>query len=144
MNVAGADTVLIQHGINDIIHPVGTDVNIFRPWSDLPTVGEMAQGFTDYYIKVAREMGLSVYGGTLIPIYGWRTYEPFREDLKNGFNDWLRTTDLLDGCVDFDLAVRDPDHPAAFRKEYKSGDNLHPSEEGYKAMAYAVPEDLLK
>ena len=144
MNVAGADAVLIQHGINDIIHPVGTDVNIFRPWSDLPTVGEMAQGFTDYYIKVARERGLSVYGGTLIPIYGWRTYEPFREDLKNGFNDWLRTTDLLDGCVDFDLAVRDPDHPAAFRKEYNSGDNLHPSEEGYKAMAYAVPEDLLK
>ena len=144
MNTAGADTVLIQHGINDIIHPVGTDVNIFRPWSDLPTVEDMCRGFTDYYIKVAREKGLSVWGGTLIPIYGWRTYEPFREDLKNGFNDWLRTTDLLDGCVDFDLAVRDPDHPAAFRKEYNSGDNLHPSEEGYKAMADAVPEELLK
>ncbi len=29
---AGADTVIIQQGINDIIHPVGTDVNPFRPW----------------------------------------------------------------------------------------------------------------
>ena len=28
IQVAGADTVLIQHGINDIIHPVGTDVNL--------------------------------------------------------------------------------------------------------------------
>ena len=37
MEVAGADAVLIQHGINDIIHPVGIEVNPFRPWSDLPT-----------------------------------------------------------------------------------------------------------
>ena len=30
MNVAGARDVIIQHGINDIIHPVGVDVNPFR------------------------------------------------------------------------------------------------------------------
>ena len=34
----GADTVIIQQGINDIIHPVGESVNVFRPMSDLPTV----------------------------------------------------------------------------------------------------------
>ena len=28
---AGADTIIIQQGINDIIHPVGTDINPFRP-----------------------------------------------------------------------------------------------------------------
>ena len=144
MNVAGCDTVLIQHGINDIIHPVGTDVNPWRPWSDLPTAEEMAEGYTKYYIEYARQLGLKVYGGTLIPIKGWRTYEPFREDLKNEFNDWLRTTDLLDGCVDFDMAVRDPEDPAAFQKKYDSGDHLHPSREGYQAMADAVPEDLLR
>lgn len=144
MQTAGADAVLIQHGINDIIHPVGTEVNIFRPWSDLPTAAEMEEGFTRIYIEPAREMGLKVWGGTLIPIAGWRTYEDFREELKNEFNDWLRTTELLDGCVDFDMAVRDPEYPAGFRKEYDSGDHLHPSEEGYKAMAYAVPGQLLK
>ncbi|MCR4951418.1 MAG: hypothetical protein K6A40_08870 [Solobacterium sp.] len=144
MNVAGCDTVLIQHGINDIIHPVGTDVNPWRPWSDLPTAEQMEEGYVKYYIEYARKLGLKVYGGTLIPIKGWRTYEPFREVLKNEFNDWLRTTDLLDGCVDFDLAVRDPDDPAAFRKEYDSGDHLHPSDAGYQAMADCVPEELLK
>ena len=144
MNVAGCDTVLIQHGINDIIHPVGTDVNPWRPWSDLPTAEQMAEGYTKYYIEYARKLGLKVYGGTLIPIKGWRTYEPFREDLKNEFNDWLRTTDLLDGCVDFDKAVRDPKDPAAFLKEYDSGDHLHPSKKGYQAMADAVPEELLR
>ena len=56
MNVAGATDVIIQHGINDIIHPVGTDVNPFRPWSDLPTVQEMQQGVEDIYVKPAKAM----------------------------------------------------------------------------------------
>lgn len=111
MNTAGADAVLIQHGINDIIHPVGEDVNIFRPWSDLPTVTEMKDAFTQLYIDHARELGMKVFGGTLLPIYGWRTYAPFRNEMKDEFNEWLRTTKLLDGCADFDAAVRDPDLP---------------------------------
>ena len=144
MNTAGADTVLIQHGINDIIHPVGVDVNPFRPWRDLPTGKELRDGYKELYIDYARSLGMKVWGGTLLPIKGWRTYEPFREDLKNEFNQWLRTTDLLDGCVDFDLTLRDPEYPESFRKEYDSGDHLHPSEAGYKAMANAIPEILLK
>ena len=51
MNVAGATDVIIQHGINDIIHPVGIDVNPFRPWSDLPTVEEMERGVEEIYVN---------------------------------------------------------------------------------------------
>ena len=64
--------------------------------------------------------------------------------LRNQFNDFIRTTDLIDGCIDFDKAVRNPDVPAAFLPEYDSGDHLHPSAAGYKAMADAIPEDILK
>ena len=42
--VSGAEAVIIQQGINDIIHPVGTDINPFRPMSDLPTVKELENG----------------------------------------------------------------------------------------------------
>ena len=70
--VSGADSIIIQHGINDIIHPVGTEVNPFRPWSDLPTADELIQGLRQY-ITQAKEYGLKVYMGTLLPIYGWRT-----------------------------------------------------------------------
>lgn len=46
--VSGADTVIIQHGINDIIHPVGVEVNPFRPWSDLPTADDLIRGLQQY------------------------------------------------------------------------------------------------
>ena len=144
INTAGVSAVLLQHGINDIIHPVGTDVNPWRPLSDLPTAEEMAEGFEKFYIQKARELGLKVYGGTLIPIYGWRTYASFREELKDQFNEWIRTCGLFDGVVDFDAALRDEDNPYAFKAVYDSGDHLHPSAEGYKAMAAAVDEEVLK
>lgn len=144
MNVSGASAVIIQHGINDIIHPVGTEENIFRPWSDMPTVDDLTNGVTEIYVKHARKLGLKIWSGTLLPIYGWRTYAPFRDEVRNGFNEWLRTSDCFDGCVDFDKAVRDANHPEMFAPGFDSGDHLHPSEAAYKAMAEAVPEELLK
>lgn len=132
--VSGADTVVIQQGINDIIHPVGTEINPFRPMSDLPTVREMEEGI-EYYLSVAKKYNLKTLLGTLLPIYGWRTYAPFREDMKNQFNDYLRGCKLADGCIDFDAALRDRRNPAAFKEGYDSGDHLHPSEEAYKKMA---------
>lgn len=142
MNVSGASAVIIQHGINDIIHPVGRDVNPFRPWSDMPTCDEMKKGVEEIYVKHARELGLKVWSGTLLPIFGWRTYNENRDVMRNEFNQWLRTSDLFDGCVDFDLAVRDTNEPRAFAEGFDSGDHLHPSESAYKAMADSVPEIL--
>jgi len=142
MNVAGATDVIIQHGINDIIHPVGTDVNVFRPWSDLPTVEEMERGVEDIYVKPAKAMGLKVWSGTLLPIFGWRTYNEERETMRQRFNEWLRTSALFDGCVDFDEAVRSTINPKAFAEGYDSGDHLHPSERAYEAMAHAAMQKL--
>lgn len=141
MEAAGADAVLIQHGINDIIHPVGVEVNKFRPWSDMPASADLIAGVEDIYIQYAKEKGYKVYGGTLLPIYGWRTYAPFREEIKNEFNHWIRTTDKFDGYVDFEEAVRDENHPEAFAEGNDSGDHLHPSEKAYEIMAGAIPAE---
>lgn len=130
----GADTVIIQQGINDIIHPVGVEVNPFRPMSDLPTVDEMIEGYS-WYIEQARALGYKVYVGTLLPIEGWRTYAPFREELRQQFNNWLRASAPVDGLIDFDAAVRKRNHIEAFGADYDSGDHLHPSAAGYKRMA---------
>lgn len=138
----GADTVIIQQGINDIIHPVGEKINIFRPMSDLPTVEELIEGLKAY-ITQARSYGYKVYVGTLLPMGGWRTDAPFRQVLRHAYNDFIRTTDLIDGCIDFDKAVRDPENPDCFLPEFDSGDHLHPSAAGYRRMAMEIPAELL-
>ena len=139
----GADVVIIQQGINDIIHPVGSEVNIFRPMSDLPTVEQLIDGLKTY-IAQARSYGYRVYVGTLLPMGGWRTDAPFRQQMRHAYNDFIRTTDLIDGCIDFDLALRDPENPNHFLPEYDSGDHLHPSPAGYRRMAAEIPADILK
>ncbi len=144
MNVAGARAVIVQHGINDIIHPVGVEVNRFRPWSDMPTADDLINGVRSLYITHARKLGLKVYSGTLLPIYGWRTYNENRDIIRMAFNQWLRTAPEFDGCVDFDKAVRGHENPKAFSSGFDSGDHLHPSARAYEAMAECVPEELLK
>ena len=139
----GADVVIIQQGINDIIHPVGESVNIFRPMSDLPTVDELIEGLKTY-IAQARSFGYQVYVGTLLPMGGWRTDAPFRQEMRHAYNHFIRTTDLIDGCIDFDKALRDPNNPDWFLPEYDSGDHLHPSPAGYRRMAQEIPAQLLK
>ena len=140
MRTSGASTVILQHGINDIIHPVGADVNPFRPWSDMPTCEDLQQGVIEFYIKHARQVGLRVWSGTLLPIYGWRTYNEDRDRIRQAFNHWLLTSPLFDASIDFDLAVRHPDHPLMFAEGFDSGDHLHPSEKAYEAMARAALE----
>ena len=135
----GSNTLIIQQGINDIIHPVGIEVNPFRPMSDLPTKDELIDGLK-WYIDSAKELGFKVYVGTLLPIKGWRTYAPFRDELKDAYNDFIRNTSMIDGVIDFDKAVRNPEDVVAFLPEFDSGDHLHPSREGYKAMAKAAYE----
>lgn len=143
----GADAIMIQHGINDIIHPVGVDVNPFRPWSDLPTAEEMTAVYEEY-IAFARKQGLKVLMGTLLPIENWRTYTEERDVLRNQVNDWIRTRgkELCDGIVDFDELVRNPGHRAAFKDGFDSGDHLHPSKMAYRAMgllAYEKMKDVI-
>ena len=109
--------------------------------SDLPTAQELIDGLR-WYVESAHQMGLQVYLGTLLPIYGWRTYAPFREELKNEANGWIRSTNEIEGYIDFATALCGSENPAAFRGEYDSGDHLHPSKAGYQKMAELIPSTL--
>lgn len=139
-NVEGCEAIIVLEGINDIIHPVGFDVNPYRPWDDLPTAKELIDGYR-VLIKMAKEKRLRIYFGTIIPFKGWRTYEDFREDIKQEVNEWIRTTDEIDGYIDFE---KDLDDNLAFKKEFDSGDHLHPSSLGYQQMAKTAYKALKK
>jgi lysophospholipase L1-like esterase len=63
---------------------------------------------------------------------------------RQTINDWIRDQRFADSVVDFDRAVRDPADHAAFLPRYSSGDELHPSAAGYRAMANTVDLDSLR
>lgn len=137
----GADSVIVLHGINDIIHP-GVN-NPICPMSELPTADELIEGYRRY-ISIAHRLGFKIYFATLLPCPRCLNDGGYREEIRVAANDWIRTTNEHDGVVDFEAAVRRDDDPKQMVPEYDSGDHLHPSLAGAKAMAWSVPEEYFK
>lgn len=94
----------------------------------------------------AHERGIKVVGATLTPFggSGQSTWTPAREAARQALNRWIRGGGTFDATVDFDAALRDPARPTQLRPDYDSGDHLHPSDAGYRAMGEAVPLDLFQ
>jgi lysophospholipase L1-like esterase len=88
----------------------------------------------------AHARGVCVLGATITPYSGSGYYQPAAENEadRQDYNAWIRSSGVFDGVVDFDAALRDPARPAYLLKTYDN-DGLHPSREGYQAMAAAVP-----
>ncbi len=138
---AGADRVFVLHGINDIIHP-GV-ANPLCGMEELPTAEELIEGYKKY-VSIARENGMKIYFGTLLPCPRCLKDDGIRESLRCAANEWIRTTDLIDGYIDYEQAVwLESDHKQ-MDPLYDSGDHLHPSLEGARKMAYTVPEEYFR
>jgi lysophospholipase L1-like esterase len=53
-------------------------------------------------------------------------------------NEWIRTSGVFDGVIDFDQVTRDPAKPAVFAADVDSGDHLHPGDAGYEKMGASI------
>ncbi|MEP7187007.1 MAG: GDSL-type esterase/lipase family protein [Rhodanobacter sp.] len=94
-------------------------------------------------LDAAHAKGLKVIGATVLPFdQTTRTYTASGEAARQKLNKWIRESAGFDGVIDFDKALRDPAHVRQLRQDYDSGDNLHPSDAGYRAMASAIPLSL--
>ncbi|MGA8939666.1 MAG: SGNH/GDSL hydrolase family protein [Acidobacteriaceae bacterium] len=95
-------------------------------------------------ITRAHDHGLRVYGATITPYVGSDYYHPgpLSEADRETINTWIRTPGHFDAVIDFDREVRDPAHLDRLLPAFDSGDHLHPSPAGYKAMGDAVPLNL--
>lgn len=128
----GVRAVVVELGVNDILR--------------LPHVTD-AQKITDglrQLVQQAHARGLRVVGGTLMPFYGHRGFTPQLNAVREQVNAEIRSGRVFDEVVDFDEALRDPAYPQRLLPRYDSGDHLHPSDEGYRAMAYALNLEHLK
>jgi len=133
LSVAGARTVLVLEGINDLRQFAVTDAPA--------DVQAQAQTLIDALSALAGQAhanGMRAVGATILPFKGYKDYTTARDAVREAVNAWIRSTSTLDGFVDFDAAVRDPADPARMRPSLDSGDHLHPGPLGHTTMAQAV------
>lgn len=83
---------------------------------------------------------LTPFEGTVFPGY----YTAEKEQVRQAVNAWIRGSDAFDAVIDFERAVRDPEHPTRMLPAFDSGDHLHPNDLGMQAMADAIPLDLFR
>jgi len=95
-------------------------------------------------IERAHERGLRIYGATLTPYEGAAYFTPEGETKRKALNQWIRSSGMYDGVIDFEAIVRDPAAPTKIKAEFDSGDHLHPNDAGYKAMGDSVDLALFK
>jgi lysophospholipase L1-like esterase len=127
---SGAKYLLILEGINDIGRLHGT------PDAGL-TAADLISALNQMVVR-AHIHGIAVIGCTLTPYHGAGYYTENGEAIRKAVNEWIRTGGVLDGFVDFEAAVRDPNHPDTFLPTVDPGDHLHPNDAGYKAMGDAI------
>jgi lysophospholipase L1-like esterase len=141
----GVANVIVLEGINDIgwphmkprKEPNGEELKEMPFLHQLVSTQDLIMGFRQI-IDRAHEHGIRVLAGTLTPYEGADYYSDDGEATRQEVNRWIRTSGTFDGVIDFDAAVRDPNHLTKFLDRYDSGDHLHPSAAGYQAMADAV------
>ena len=135
LSVPGLTHIVVLLGTNDIGHG-----GLF---GNAPIV-QPAELFAAYSQIVARghARGANVIGATLPPLGGSDFYSNEKKAVLQAVNKWIRSSNVFDGVIDFNVAMCDMSHKGKLRTEYDVGDGLHPSFAGYQAMADAVEARL--
>ncbi|MCC7461313.1 MAG: SGNH/GDSL hydrolase family protein [Gammaproteobacteria bacterium] len=141
----GVTHLVVLEGINDIGWP-GAKFGDFElaPASALPSAADLIGAYRQLIAR-ARAHGIKVIGGTLLPFKGTDApgyYSEAKEPLRAAVNEWIRGGGEFDAVIDFDRVMRDPADPHRTLPKYASFDIIHPSNEGYQAMADAVDPKL--
>jgi len=138
LDIPGVSAIIVLEGINDIGWA-------FDPNGDTGPLGVAdIVGAYKQLIARAHARKLKVFGGTLLPYEDATYYHPEGEAVRAAVNEWIRTSGAFDGVIDFEQAVRDPQHPTRYRGADQSGDNLHPNDAGYRAMSETIDLEAFK
>lgn len=135
---SGVRWAIVLEGVNDL--GVLTRDAPATPAQHAAIVAQITAGYRQI-VDRAHAHGIAVIGGTIMPFAGNDYYHPgaATEADRQAINRFVLTSGVFDATIDFDATMRDPVHPDRLAPRYDSGDHLHPSEAGYRAMGEAVP-----
>lgn len=138
---SGVHWLIVFEGINDL---GGLTRNGEVSLAEHALLVHRILGAYQQIIARAHAQGIRVIGATITPDTGSDYYHPgpHSEADRQAINQWIRTPGNFDAVLDFDKAMRDPQHPDRLLPAYDCGDHLHPSPAGYRAMGDAVPLSL--
>jgi lysophospholipase L1-like esterase len=126
----GVTHAIVILGVNDIRNRRGLA-------EEAVTAEEMIGGLGQMALR-AKARGIRIYGGTLTPFENETflrgAWTPAGEAKRQAVNKWIREAGAFDAVIDFDAALRDPDHPARMLPVWDCGDHLHPGDTGYNRM----------
>ena len=149
LSLPGTANLIVLLGINDIGFPrvkmpgaKDSEAEEGPFAAQAVSANDMIVGLQQIIVR-AHAHGIKVFGATLTPFEGANVYDESGEEIRQAVNKWIRGTDAFDAVFDFDKVIRDPAHSSRVRPEYDSGDHIHPSAAGYKAMADLIPLSLL-
>ena len=127
LGMAGLTHIIMADGINDLGSTATTPT--------LPPNPEDVEYGLRQLVARAHARGVKVIGTTMGPAWGFRGYENI--DFKRlAYNAWMRTVGvkIVDGLVDFDKLLNDPNNPSHMLPQYLT-DGIHPNDAGHQAMA---------
>ena len=140
---AGVRWVILLEGVNDLggLARAGE-----VPPADHAALVQRVLAAYQQIIDRAHAHGIKIYGATITPYTGSDYYHPgpLSEADRTQVNAWIRNPGHFDAVIDFDAVVRDPAHPDHLLSTFDSGDHLHPSPAGYRAMGEAIPLTLFR
>jgi lysophospholipase L1-like esterase len=134
--------VIVLEGVNDL-GTLTRDRDVSA--AEHKALVSQMEGAYAQMIARAHAHGIRVIGATILPLGGSAYYHPGPETEadRQAVNGWIRKPGHFDGVVDFDELMKDPSRPNYLLPAYDSGDGLHPSPAGYKAMGSAVSLKIL-
>jgi lysophospholipase L1-like esterase len=149
LSTPGVKAVVLFEGVNDL----GISYGRFEgPLAELfkslatgskATAEAMIGGYRQLIAR-AHAKGIKVIAATITPYGGAMYFSEEGEAVRQAINTWIRTSGEVDGVLDFDAVIRDPNKPSRMKDGFHSGDFLHGSDAGYAAMAASVDLSLFK
>ena len=132
-----------HNGVKYIILFEGTN-DLGGSRDGLQTASEIQEVWSQI-VAEAHERGIKVFGATVTPVKGNGYYSEDHEAGRQQLNDWIRTSGVFDGVIDFDKMVAWADDPLCLDPAYLyENDWLHLNAHGYEVMGRGIDLSLFR